>query len=55
MAKPKIVKSQFPESLEEMPLGPSAVTGILTEPNFGWRVQRPVYKFLFFQPFGKIT
>ena len=42
MAKPKIVKFQFPECLEEMPLGPSAVAGILTEPNAGWRVQRPI-------------
>ena len=42
MAKPKIVKFKFPESLEEMPLGPSAAAGILTESNAGWRVQRPV-------------
>jgi pyruvate ferredoxin oxidoreductase delta subunit len=42
MVKPKIVKFQFPECLEEMPLGPSAVAGILTEANSGWRVQRPV-------------
>jgi pyruvate ferredoxin oxidoreductase delta subunit len=33
MAKPEIVKFKFPESLKEMPLGPSAEAGILTEPN----------------------
>lgn len=43
MAKPRIIKFQFPERLEEMPLGPSAAAGILTEPNSGWRVQRPVF------------
>lgn len=42
MAKPQIVKFKFPGSLEEMPLGPSAAAGILTEPNAGWRVQKPV-------------
>ncbi len=42
MAKPQIVKFKFPQCLEEMPLGPSAEAGILTEPNSGWRVQRPV-------------
>ena len=33
MVKPKIVKFQFPQCLEEMPLGPSAAAGILTEPK----------------------
>jgi pyruvate ferredoxin oxidoreductase delta subunit len=42
MAKPQIVKFKFPESLKEMPLGPSAEAGILTESNAGWRVQRPI-------------
>ena len=42
MAKPQIVKFKYPESLEEMPLGPSAASGILTESNAGWRVQRPI-------------
>ncbi|MGQ9695814.1 MAG: 4Fe-4S binding protein [Thermodesulfobacteriota bacterium] len=42
MSKPKIVKFKFPESLAQLPLGPSAEAGILTEPNAGWRVQRPV-------------
>jgi pyruvate ferredoxin oxidoreductase delta subunit len=41
MPKPEIVKFVYPASLEEMPLGPSAAAGILTEPNAGWRVQRP--------------
>jgi len=42
MAKPQIVKFRFPQGLDDMPLGPSAEAGILTEPNAGWRVQRPV-------------
>lgn len=42
MGKPRIVKFQYPQGPEEMPLGPSAAAGILTEPNAGWRVQRPV-------------
>ncbi|MCX5911978.1 MAG: 4Fe-4S binding protein [Deltaproteobacteria bacterium] len=42
MAKPQIVKFRFPQCLNDMPLGPSAEAGILTESNAGWRVQRPV-------------
>ena len=42
MAKPQIVKFKYPECLDDMPLGPSAEAGILTEPNAGWRIQRPV-------------
>ncbi len=42
MSKPPIVKFQFPRCPAEMPLGPSAAAGILTEANAGWRVQRPV-------------
>lgn len=42
MAKPKIVKFNFPDSLKKMPLGPSAESGILVESNAGWRVMKPI-------------
>lgn len=42
MSKPQIVKFDYPKSFQEMPLGPCARSGILTEPNSGWRVMRPV-------------
>lgn len=42
MAKPQIVKYKMPGCWEELPLGPSSESGIITEPNAGWRVERPV-------------
>lgn len=42
MAKPQIVNFKYPNSFKEMPLGPSAEAGILTEPNAGWRVMKPI-------------
>jgi pyruvate ferredoxin oxidoreductase delta subunit len=42
LSKPKIVKFKYPKGFAEMPLGPSADSGILTEPNAGWRVMRPI-------------
>lgn len=42
MSKPKIVKFKYPDSFKEMPLGPSAESGILTEANAGWRLMSPI-------------
>lgn len=42
MAKPQIVKYKMPECKNEMPFGPSSEAGVITEPNAGWRVERPV-------------
>lgn len=42
MAKPQIVKYKMPESKADMPFGPCSEAGVITEPNSGWRVERPV-------------
>lgn len=42
MSKPNIEKFKYPNSFKEMPLGPCAKSAILTEPNSGWRIMKPV-------------
>ncbi len=42
MYKPHITGFLMPESLEQMPFGPSSPAGVIVEGNAGWRVQRPV-------------
>ncbi|MBZ4655113.1 MAG: pyruvate ferredoxin oxidoreductase [Peptococcaceae bacterium] len=42
MPKPQITSFAFPSRKEGMPLGPSAVAGVLVETNAGWRTFRPV-------------
>lgn len=43
MNKPQIVSNfRAPSCAEEMPLGPCAESGILTEGNAGWRTMMPV-------------
>lgn len=42
MNKPQIDRHfKMPSCPEEMPLGPSAKAGVLTEGNAGWRTMRP--------------
>lgn len=42
MDKPRIVNYPLPTCEAELPLGPSAEAGVITEGNAGWRVRRPV-------------
>ncbi len=42
MAKPQLTDFRFPQTKEEMPTGPNAGAGVITETNAGWRTFRPV-------------
>lgn len=42
MNKPKISKYNFPQTLADLPIGPSIKSGNLVEKNSGWRTYRPI-------------
>jgi len=46
MNKPQITQNlKMPTCEEELPFGPSTPSGVLTEGNAGWRVERPAVNY----------